>query len=47
MELTPSGDLVMVISTDSAQTNSNYKMSLVRMNSNGNFWTPHGFSLLP
>lgn len=37
MEFTPSGDLVMCISTDSAQTNSKFKMSLVRMDNNGNF----------
>jgi hypothetical protein len=37
MELNPSGQLVLSISSDSAQLKNNYRQSLVTMDSNGNF----------
>jgi hypothetical protein len=37
MEFDPSGNLVLVVSSDTGKIESNYRLSLVRMNTNGNF----------
>lgn len=37
MQFNPAGELILCISSDSGKTKNNYRMSLVRMDTNGNF----------
>ncbi|MFN0189449.1 MAG: T9SS type A sorting domain-containing protein, partial [Bacteroidia bacterium] len=37
MQFNPAGELILCISSDSAKSKNNYRMSLVRMDTNGNF----------
>lgn len=37
MEINPAGELILSISSDSAKLNNNYRLSLVKMDTNGNF----------
>ena len=37
MEINPAGELILSISSDSVKLSNNYKLSLVKMDSNGNF----------